>query len=213
MKNFLQTLTIAILMFSFASAANAAETAKKVYAGYVVLEGGEKLTGKITMLSPTLNEVKVKFTNEAGKTKTYKAKEVAEYGFTYNRYDRTTENMVATNVVYVNKKVGYSAVPFGSKNVLIERQETGKINFFNFFYETRMQNNPLQKTIYVEKGEKFEEVTRKNYKRILKDMTTDYPELRVKIGTPGYGFKHAAKIVKEYNDYMTADNDPIFGMN
>ena len=213
MKNFLQTLTIAILMFSFASAANASESAKKVYAGYVILKDGEKMTGKIQMLSPTLNEVKVKFTNEAGKTKVYKAKNVQEYGFTYNRYDRTTENMVATNVTYVNKKVGYSAVPFGSKNVLIERQETGKINFFNFFYETRMQNNPLQKTIYVEKGEKFEEVTRKNYKRILKDMTTDYPELRAKIGTPGYGFKHAAKIVKAYNDYMTVDNDPIFGMN
>ncbi len=210
MKKFFYTLTIAILAFSLT--ATAGTNAKKVYTGYVILMDGQKMNGKIQMLSPTLNEVKVKFINESGKKKIFKAKEVQEYGFKYNRYDRTTENMVETWVTYVQKRVTYVPVPFGSKTALVERQETGKINFYNFFHETRMQNNPLQKTIYVEKGEQMEEVTRKNYKRIMKHFTTDYPELRAKVGTPGYGFKHVAKIVKEYNDYMTQDNDPIFGM-
>lgn len=200
MKKILHTLTITILMFAFAVAVNATGTSQKVYQGYIILEDGQKLTGKIQMLSPTLNEVKVKFIDSKGKKITYKAKEVQEYGFTYSRYDRKSKDMVATDVVYVNKKVDYTAIPFGSKTALVERQENGKVALYNFFYETRMQGSTLQAVIYVEKGDKFQELTRKNYKKILKNLTNDAPTLSAKIGSSGYGFKHAAKIIKEYNN-------------
>ena len=74
MKKILHTLTITILLFSFAFAANAKKPSQKVYQGYIILEDGQKLTGKIQMLSPTLNEVKVKFIDSKGKKVTYRGK-------------------------------------------------------------------------------------------------------------------------------------------
>ena len=53
-------------------------------------------------------------------------------------------------------------------------------------------------------------VTRKNFKKVMKEMTADYPELAAKVGKKGYGYKYIANIIAEYNQYNT--NDPLFGM-
>ena len=55
-------------------------------------------------------------------------------------------------------------------------------------------------------------VTQANFKSVVKDMVADYPELKVKVGKKGYGYKYIAKIIKEYNNY-TSPKGEMIGMN
>jgi hypothetical protein len=94
---------------------------------------------------------------------------------------------------------------------LIERQVAGTINLYNFYAETRAAEHAFQHNFFVEKDGQMIEMNRENFKTILKDMVTDYPELQVKVGTKGYGYKQVGQIVQEYNEYI-APKRALFGM-
>ena len=198
MKNiFYITLSI-LLSFTLSSSAEAGN-GKKVYKGYVVLMKGDTLHGKIEMLSPSLNEVKVKLIGRSGTKRTLKAKEVASYAFIVPIYKKDLKNHIEEWIVYTNKKVEKSAVPFGPKNVLIERQVAGTVNMYNHYVEERANSYKIQHIIYVEKGKDMIVINRKNYRRTLKNLMSDNPDLQDKIGTLGYGFRYVSKIIAKYN--------------
>ena len=189
MKKFAQSIAVtcfslALVMISFTN--SFAKEDAKVYNGFVVLKTGDTLYGKIVMLSPSLNEVKVKLIGKSGKKKIFKAKNVASYAFETFTYNRQLEKQVSQWIYYVNKRVERSSVPFGPKNLLVERQEMGTINLYNHYVETRTDNQPLKHFLYLERGKEMVKITRKNYKAILKSMVKDYPELQAKIGTAGF---------------------------
>jgi hypothetical protein len=209
MRNFTTLFTAILMTFAITVFAND-ET--KVYEGSVVLENGQTLVGQIEMLSPTLNEVKVKFIASDGKATTYKASEVSAYRFAFPKYDAATKSYKNEMIEYVKKEVAVAPVPFGPKEVLIERQVAGTINLYNFYMETRAAEHAFEHNYFVEKNGQMIEVNRENFKNILKDMVASYPELQVKVGTKGYGYKDIAEIVKEYNKYTTP-KDALFGMN
>jgi hypothetical protein len=209
MKNFTNTILVAIAIFavSFTSQANS----KKVYNGYVITSSEEKLEGSIEMLSPSLNEVKVKFIGKDNKKTTFKAKEVSEYGFSVKKYNHKTKEYVNTQITYIKKSVERSPIAFGPKSVLIERQEAGAINMYNHFIEQNTNiEMPLVHVIYVEKSNnELVNVTKANYKNILKEMTAEYPELQARIGSRGHGFKHVSKIIASYNTWMVNNGEEV----
>ena len=209
MKNFTTLFTAILMTFAITVFAN---DEAKIYEGSVVLENGQTLVGQIEMLSPTLNEVKVKFIASNGKATIYKADEVASYRFTFPKYDAATKSYKKETVEYVKKEVTVAPVPFGSKSVLIERQVAGTINLYNFYIETRAAEHAFEHNFFVEKDGQMIEMTRENFKTILKDVVADYPELQVKVGTKGYGYKNIADVIQEYNEY-TAPKGAFFGMN
>jgi hypothetical protein len=204
MKNLFTILALTIIFSVSASAA-------KSYQGYVVLNNDEKVEGTIQMLSPTLNEVKVKFTSTAGKKVTYKSKEVKEYGFSVEKWNKTTRTHDVKTITYVRQNVERSPIAFGPTNVLVERQETGVVNMYNHFVEMNNNvKNPFVHVIYAQKGnDDLVEVTKSNYKVVLKGMTAEYPELSSKVGTKGYGFKHVAQIISTYNAWMTDNGEEV----
>ena len=208
MKKTLQILTIAIATFTLAFTAQA--TSKKVYNGYVVTISNETIHGKIQMLSPTLNEVKVKFIHKDGKKQTFKAKDLKSYSFQVPVYNKATKSRQMQWITYTKKTVDQAPIPFGTKNVLLEQQEKGQINLYNHFVETRSGATSMIHMYQVEKGDEMVSVTRKNFKKVMKEMVADYPELAAKVGKKGYGYKYITNIVAEYNQYNT--NDPLFGM-
>ena len=209
MKKSLQLLIIATLTFTFAFTAQA--TSKKVYNGYVVTISNETIHGQIQMLSPTLNEVKVKFIHKNGKKEIFKAKNLKAYSFQVPVYNKATKSRQLQWITYTRKNVERSPLPFGTKEVLLEQLEKGQINLYNHFIETRGGAAPMIHMYQVEKGDEMISVTRKNFKKVMKEMTADYPELAAKVGKRGYGYKHIGKIIAAYNAYNT--NDPLFGMN
>ena len=125
MKNFTTLFTAILMTFAVTVFAN---DDVKIYNGTVTLENGETLEGQIQMLSPTLNEVKVKFIASNGNATTYKAKEVASYTFAFPKYDAKTKSYNNITVEYVKKDVTVAPIPFGPKEVLVERQAEGTIN-------------------------------------------------------------------------------------
>lgn len=208
MKNFTSLFTAILMTFAVTVFAN---DDAKIYAGKVVLETGETLTGSIEMLSPTLNEVKVKFMDANGKVTVFKSSEVASYSFNFPKYNAETKTYNNEVIEYVKKTVEIAPVPFGSKEALIERQVAGTINLYNHYYETRAAETPFTHVVYVEKDGVMIAITPENYKAILSDLVADYAELKAKVGTKGYGFKYVATIIKEYNDY-TSPKGEMFGL-
>ena len=205
MKSLFYILTI---LFLFTFSANAA----KVYPGYVVLNNSDKVEGNIQMLSSTLNEVKVKFTSADGQKKTYKSKEVKEYGFKVERWNNKTRVHDTKIIVYSRQKVSRSPIPFGPTKVLLERQITGHINLYNHFIESNTNmNTPLTKVIYIQKMENTDlvSVSKENYKTIIKEMTAEYPELSARIGSKGYNFKSISKTITSFNEWMLDNGEEM----
>lgn len=214
MKFFTNTIKVSLLLLTFLSFSITSQ-AKKSYEGYVVINSGEKLEGKIQMLSPTLNEVKVKFTDNTGKKSTFKAKEVKEYSFKVQKWNKSERKHIDEWIVYTRKSVERSPIAFGPTEVLIERQVGGTINMYNHFVEQNSDiQNPFVHIIYVEKeADQLVVITKSNYKKVLKEMTSEYPTLQAKIGTRGNGFKHIAEIITSYNNWITeTSRDVVLGM-
>lgn len=208
MKNFTTLFTAVLLTVAVSVFAN---DDAKIYKGSVVLETGETLNGQIEMLSPTLNEVKVKFIAADGKATVYKVKEVVSYSFVFQKYNAETKTYDAQTIEYVKKAVDVAPVPFGAKEALIEREVKGAINLYNYYVETRESAHAFEHNFFVEKNGQMITVTRENFKEVLKEMVADYPELKMKVGTQDYGYKYVAKIVQEYNNYVAPKNQ-MMGM-
>lgn len=199
-------------LLAFATTSFANDGMHKVYAGYVVTAKGDTLNGNIQMLSPTLNEVKVKLTSAEGQTTIFKAKELTGYTFFYKKYNKQLKKRVNEEVVYVRKKAKQSAIPFGSKEILMERFITGTVNVYNFYFEIRTnRTTPYDHAFYIERGKKMIQVDRNNFKKVVRNMVKDYPELEAKVGRKGYGYKHLPEIMKEYNNYNSSKGQ-IIGM-
>ena len=176
--------------------------AGKTYTGYVVLNNDTRIEGTIQMLSPTLNELKVKFAAKNGKTTTYKAKEVKEYGFKVERWNKQNRQYEMAPVTYSRQKVDRSPVAMGPTNVLVERQITGTINMYNHFVERNSEaSSPFMHFIYVQtENNELIHLHKKNYKTVLTEMMVEFPELTSRIGTKQYGFKYVNNIISTYND-------------
>ncbi len=200
MKNFTTLFTAILMIFAVSVFAN---DDAKIYEGSVTLVSGETLKGQIEMLSPTLNEVKVKFIASNGQSTIYKANEVTTYNFIFPVYDATTSTYKNEVIEYVKKEVAVSPVPFGPKEILMECHTKGAINLYSFYAETRAAEHAFTHNYLVEKDGQMIEINRENFKTVLKDIVADYPELKAKIGTKDYGYKYITNIITEYNGYRS----------
>ena len=187
--------------------------AKNIFEGFVLTNENQKIVGQVYVISPTLNELKVKFVNEAGKKQTFKAKELQSYSFVVPKYNKETKSYGTETITYVRKVVEDAPVRMGSTDVLIERQVDGDIQVYNHYVEEDAKiGGTIGHFFYVEKSNgsiEFSKVTKKNYKKIMKSATAEFPELSTKVGTKGFGYKYIVKIAKIYNQHVTrTGNNP-----
>lgn len=198
--NFLIAMAALMLTYSVAGTARSS----KVYDGYVETVEGEKIMGSIKMLSPALNEVKVKFVTKVDNKKiTFKAEQLNAYAFQVLSWDAELKAYKTEWVNYVRQKVVRPSVAFSSTEALLYQEQQGAINLYHHFIE-RNSNSPetLARELLVAKGEhELTAITKSNYAAFLKEIMADYPELTAKIGTKGYGIKYVSKVIKEYNDW------------
>jgi len=205
MKSFIYLIILTVIT-GFANDINAQEN-NKSYGGYVLLENGEKVTGNIEMLSPVMNQVKVKVKSlDNLNQKVFKSQEVKEYAFQIEVWNHKTREYTTEWVRYSNREVGRSATLFGSKNTLLLQELAGTVSYFNYFYQSNSDvDNPVKNVVYIEKRNHergLVELNKENYKEVLKNMTYDFVELHAKIGTSQYAFNNVKKIISEYNEYM-----------
>ncbi len=199
MKTTLQTLSIAIVLVISAFAANAS----KVYSGYVVTMANDTLFGQVHVSTPTVNELKVKFTNDKGETKTYNPSDLSAYAFQVPTYSPEGVKSMLW-ITFVKKQVEEAPIRIASTDVFVEIRVAGAITLYDYYVERNSDKigQEVEHVYYIEKEGKltFQSMTQKNYKEILKDLTSNMPELSEKIGTTGYGYKHIVSIVTAYNE-------------
>ena len=174
----------------------------KIYKGYVITESGEKIHGKLQMLSPAMNQVKVKFIDKDGKKSTYKAKDIASYAFQIQEWDKIEKKNIIKWIHYTKKTVERPPVPFASTSVLLQREVNGAISIYNYYIETRASQN-MEHFTYLEKDGVLYTLKKNNYRKILKTLTADFPVVYHKIGTKGYTYKHVPKLISEYNKQVS----------
>lgn len=169
----------------------------KIYDGFVVTTAGDTLHGKLQMLSPTQNQIKIKFIAEKTE-RIFKAKELQTYSFHVLSKDRKTKKEISTWVNYTKKQVERPPVPFGSTEVLLQQLIGGEVSLYNYYIENRTENT-MEHLVYIEKNQALEIVTKGNYKKLLKHLMNDKPEMLEKVGTKGYTFKFLENTILEYN--------------
>ena len=170
----------------------------KIYEGFVVTTIGDTLHGKLQMLSPTQNQIKIKFISKETE-RIFKAKELQTYSFHVLTKNRKTKKEVSTWINYTKKKVERPPVPFGSTEVLLQQLVGGQISLYNYYIENRTDNT-MEHLIYIEKEGVLEVVNKSNYKKTLKLLMNDKPKASEKVGTKGYTFKFIEQSISEYNN-------------
>lgn len=210
MKN--SNITLIILLFVSFSFIAFGNNDTKTYKGTVTLESGEVLEGHIQLLSPTLNEIRVKFIDGNGNINTYKSNEITKYNFVFPRWDVSTKTYRDVVIEYVKKEVTVAPIPFGPKEVLIELQVKGDIQVYNYYMETRTSPHAFSHNYLIEKDGELILVDALNYKSVLKGMMVDFPELESKIGNKGYTYKYLVEVVGQYNKAMANKREGLIGM-
>jgi hypothetical protein len=180
----------------------------KIYDGFVITISGDTLQGQLEMLSPTINQVKIKFIDENGKKKFYKAKDLQAYAFKVEVWNKESKDKELKWIYYTKKTVERSPVPFSSTEVLMQQEIRGNISIYNYYIETRSEQE-MKHVIYLEKNNVLYPITKDNYKEVLKELMTDFPFIKDKIGTKGYTYNVFEETVKEYNQQLRKDLEAI----
>jgi hypothetical protein len=173
----------------------------KIYDGFVITISGDTLQGKLEMLSPTMNQIKIKFIDESGKKELYKAKDLQAYAFKVEVWNRDSKEKELKWIYYIKKTVERPPVPFSSTEVLVQQEVVGNISVYNYFIETRVEQN-MEHIIYLEKNNVLYVVNKDNYKEILKELMMDFPFMKEKVGTKGYTYNTLEETIKEYNQQL-----------
>lgn len=192
------TIALLLLISSLSSSLNAKN---KTYYGHLITSDNDTIRGRIWMLSPTLNEIKVKITDYQQKVQVYKANRLKSYHFKVHTWNKNTRRYDEEWIHYVKKQVHRSPVPFGTKSVLLHREVSGRISLYNHYISANSNvNQPYKHIFYIEKKHKhFLQINKANYKLVLNELMSDHPAIISKIGKRKYGFKYLSDIIEEYN--------------
>jgi|AntRauTorckE5430_2_1112549.scaffolds.fasta_scaffold03689_3 hypothetical protein len=173
----------------------------KIYDGFVIMISGDTLEGKLEMLSPTMNQVKIKFIDEDGEKVLYRAKDLKAYAFKVEVWNKKINEKELKWIYYTKKIVERPPIPFASTEVLLQQEVVGNISIYNFYVETRVEQY-MEHIVYVEKNEVLYEVNKENYKVILNELMGDLPFMKNKVGTKNYMYNNLEETIMEYNQQL-----------
>lgn len=205
-------LTINFTFYQFDSNQFLIKSPSKIYEGYVIKESGDTMYGKLQMLGPAMNQVKVKFVDEEGKRITFKAKDINFYAFEAQIWNKKEKRNIPEWVYYTKKTVERPPIPFAGNEVLMQQEVRGNINMYNYYIEYRSSQN-MEHIVYLEKESVLYEIDKSNYRKVLKGLMGDYPAVYHKIGTKGYTYKYLINILKEYNLQATKHDDMMITLD
>ena len=199
-------LTGICLLFSFGLFAKKGDKVP----GYVILNGGERVEGKVVIGSITDNETKVVFYKEdSNKKAIYKPKDLEGYGFEEKEIDEIGKT-VKRWIHFDRQKVDYPPKIFASTTVFMEREEKGLITLYTYYIEVRDNPKKPYKYFYyilTEDGD-LEKVDPEDYVNTAKKVFKDYSALRSRIGKKNFEYRNIDRMVRDYNYWTVQQHDP-----
>ncbi|MFT5168157.1 MAG: hypothetical protein ACI8P3_003397 [Saprospiraceae bacterium] len=178
--------------------------------GYVTLNDGVKMEGKIIIGSITDNETKVVFYNEDNNKKTtYKPKDLEGYGFEEKEIDEIGKT-VKRWIHFDRQKVDYPPKMFASTTVFMEREERGIVTLYTYYIEIR--DNPKQPYKYyyyiLTEDDELEKVEKEDYVNTAKKIFKQYSALNSRIGKKDFEYRNLDRMVRDYNYWTVQQHDP-----
>lgn len=178
--------------------------------GYVILNGGEKVEGKVQIGSITDNETKVVFfKGDSNKKTVYKPKQIESYGFEEMEIDEIGRT-VKRWVHFDRHKVDYPPKIFASTTVFLEREEQGIITLYTYYVEIRDNPKKPYKYFYYllnEEGD-LEKVEREDFVNTAKKYFKDYSALKLRVGKKDFEYRNLDRMVRDYNYWTVQQHDP-----
>ena len=168
--------------------------------GYVVLQNGDTLKGKVKVQTRSKNEVKVKFYNlEEEKREIYKPKQILGYGY------QTTVSTAEGQVIYswrhfITKKADMRPKTFASKMVFMEVIKSGKAILYSYYVEFNEKVALTYKHYYYLEFESgmFKLVTEDNFGWTVPEFLEDCQKIATIVGTR-MGYSNLEEMVEIYN--------------
>lgn len=206
-------LLLTLIIPTFLSNTDGINAARKKFKheGYIVTKEGKKINGFVIVKSNiTFDEVKIKFIDFKGKKKTYRAKDINEYAY---RSIKTNEagNREWMWTYYESRKVDEPPVPFGPKQVFLERLEQGDATLFEYWIQVNSNiENPYKRHFYLERDGKRVKLTRENFVTKAQLFFSDHSEIVNMMGKVNHRFRHMERVTKKYNNWKKKQADVSF---
>lgn len=208
---YLLLLIVAIPMFLSNTDGVSAERKKNKHEGYIVTNDGKKINGFVLVKANlTLDQVKIKFIDFKGKKKTYRAKNIKEYGY---RSIKTNEagNRDWMWTYYESRNVDEAPIPFGPKQVFMERLVQGDATLFEYWIQVNSNiENPYKRYFYLERDSERVKLTRENFVTKAQLFFSDHSEIVNMMGKVNHRFRHMERVTKKYNNWKKRQADVSF---
>lgn len=208
---YLLLLIVAIPMFLSNTDGVSAERKKNKHEGYIVTNDGKKINGFVLVKANlTLDQVKIKSIDFKGKKKTYRAKNIKEYGY---RSIKTNEagNRDWMWTYYESRNVDEAPIPFGPKQVFMERLVQGDATLFEYWIQVNSNiENPYKRYFYLERDSERVKLTRENFVTKAQLFFSDHSEIVNMMGKVNHRFRHMERVTKKYNNWKKRQADVSF---
>lgn len=193
--------TFPVFMSNTAGVENVAKVFKKE--GYIITKTGEKQNGFLLLRrDKTYDEVKIKFIDFENNKITYKATDIKEFAFRDIQSDEAGNRVWKWNY-YVSKKAEISPIPFGPKEVFMEKVVDGNVNLYQYWIQANKNiENPYKREFYLERGDEWVRLTEENYVELASAFFSDNEEISIKMGQVNHRFRHMEKVTQAYNDWL-----------
>ena len=190
-----------VFMSNTAGVESVAKVFKKE--GYIITKTGEKQNGFLLLRrDKTYDEVKIKFIDHHNNKETYKAEDIREFAFRDIQSDEAGNRVWKWNY-YVSKKAETSPIPFGPKEVFMEKIVDGNVNLYQYWIQANKNiENPYKREFYLERGDEWVRLTEENYIELAGNFFSNNEELSIKMGQVNHRFRHMGKVTKAYNSWV-----------
>lgn len=177
--------------------------------GYIILNNGKKIEGKIISGSITDNEVKVHFIHPGSNKKTtYSPKDIKAYGYQVIEVDDLGLEYEDWKH-YERHKVDYPPKPFGKTTVFIEKEEDGAITLYCYYIESRANVKKPYRYVYYVKDDtgKLIKVEREAFSKIAKSIFGNYSALTERLGEKDFDYRNLDRMVRDFNYWVINQHD------
>ncbi len=177
--------------------------------GYVVLDNGKKIQGRIVIGSIIDNELTIGFIPEGRSKKTvYTPKEIRAYAYQFVEIDEMGQKSMNW-IRYDRQKTNIPPRALAATTVFMQREAEGVLDLYSYFVE--VNNNgaiSYQYHYYIaNEDEQLQHVDKQSFDRMSRQLFQGYTALQSKIGQGDLNFRHLDQIVRDFNFWMINQHD------